>query len=228
MKRCVVLIAAVILIAAGWADAQVARVEAVQIVSGESTFTLGIGTFGKGQLQMGFIYDSVTVYTQGGAELSFFNCAANATFDLYEDLTPTTAGNAMGYFVGVAWDIEVRDIFSGNMVVADMAGTIDWYEETEDPDDEGFLNGRGIAAVTQADFAGPLNNYVWSDGVDPRAGLRTTTTVNGGSIIDYQDPYASSMVTLTIISDWQSIPEPMTVVMLGLGSAALLRRRKRS
>lgn len=235
MKRYIGLIAAVMLITAGWAQGGVTKVEAVDTIDGSSVFTPTGGQWNKGQLVMSFEYASATIHLDGtggvSSSIPFSRCFASATYDLYEDLTPTTAGNAMGFFKGVDWSVRVEEfVVTPNphyIPVAELSGTVNWYEETEEIANEGFANGRGIVVVDSANFFGPLNGAIWGDGPLGLAGLRSTTTVDGGILVDYSQLYTSEMVTLSIITDWESIPEPMTVALLGIGSVVILYRRKK-
>jgi hypothetical protein len=74
-----------------------------------------------------------------------------------------------------------------------------------------------------------LNGYSWAEGTGVMGGLTgTTTNINGnGNISNYQSNWTSHNTIVRLTTDENSIPEPATIGLLGLG-AALAAKRKRA
>jgi hypothetical protein len=115
-------------------------------------------------------------------------------------------------------------------IIATLSGhVVGRYYEDEIQDDK--LYGRAVVMVDSVELLPGLfgDPAVWDGGEWSLAGIKADITLPTNSNFgDYDtDSYITSNTIITIVSDETTIPEPVTIALLGLGSLVGLRRRKR-
>ncbi|MGA1979734.1 MAG: PEP-CTERM sorting domain-containing protein [Sedimentisphaerales bacterium] len=99
------------------------------------------------------------------------------------------------------------------------------YLEGEIQENPSQLYGAVPMRLTDFDF----NGYAWFEGLGAMGGLTATTSNlfgNWGNISNYQSPWSSNNTVVRILADETGIPEPASILLLGLGGLALIRKRR--
>jgi hypothetical protein len=99
------------------------------------------------------------------------------------------------------------------------------YLEGEIQENPSQLYGSAPMRLTEFDF----NGYAWSESLGSMGGLTATTSNLGGNwdnIDDYLHDWSSSNTVVKILADETGIPEPASILLLGLGGLASIRKRK--
>jgi len=209
----------------GWSAvasaADLAMIEVTVATGLSSSFDANGGPTLNGQLSWlggsgGVIYmdDFTTTY-------SFDD--SNIVADFSSLVDQSSGGMAKARFNTGTWSIQ---FYSGSNLVMDLAGTTDWYDEMET--DVSKLEGRGVVTPTSVwihptYFGG--SGVDW-DSPDGKSGFVTIETGLTPDPANYQADFNGSSLTLIIYADSSYIPEPATLLLLGLGGVAGLLRRK--
>jgi hypothetical protein len=233
MKR-IVMVGLVLCLAAAASADLIDRVQVKQTYGASAAYTYADGNLQWSGGAGGYIF------TEGGSFIGFDDAVIDADFDLSSD--DSSGGVAKARFNLVSpWSVSLYRtgyvdpvvIISGNMNSGGGFGSKYWEEET------GYerLDGKAWVNIVSfwADPAWVLAEVVPVCGVDGItwdedliAGLDSDVTLNPGTgdLLNYGQNYTSSDgLTLTLFSDQsQVVPEPMTMLLLGLG-AVLLRKK---
>lgn len=178
----------------------------------------------------------------GGASISFYNGSGNspvltlsdgvnlrATFSGMIDSSSGSVASAS--FSVVGWDLSYYGVtlLSGAQLGSEM------YSEQEEAGlggGTGTLNGAGVVQVTGGSLTATNGwghgggNFSWLDSLYDGAKLKSTIIVDE-RFNDYDtDDYSSILSTMWLYADETIVPEPTTLILLGLGSFVMLRKRK--
>jgi hypothetical protein len=97
------------------------------------------------------------------------------------------------------------------------------YNEGETQQDPNTLYGSSPMRLTSWTLPG----FNWSEGLYVMGGLTATTTnMTPVNISDYQTDWSSKNTLVKLLADQTGIPEPASILLLGLGGLALIRKRK--
>lgn len=217
----VVLVGCVVLLVSSVASAQLTKIEIVFAMGLSSDFDADAGSGGNG-LQTLQSTNGAYVYTDDiyAPPISFATSDILATF---EDTTDTSGGGvASAEFGSGAWQIQLFD--SDSQLVMDMSGTVDWYDELETADNA--VDGRGILTLGSVSLGGELTGHDWAS-TNGKSGLLTSiVNAQPSPLTSYQTDWSSNNVMLMLYADSSTIPEPATIMLLGLGAVVLARRRR--
>ena len=170
------------------------------------------------------------VWKDTGADFTADDCDIAGSFSTMTD--NSGGGVASALFLSGTWNITLYDYDEGLLIndwkVLSVGGTLDWYQELETDADE--LTGSGIVTPTSV-WLDPLHPFFssteWGWGSDHKSGVIALTTGLSLDPADYKTDFTGNSLTLVIYADSSVIPEPATMVLLGLGAMAVLRRRRR-
>jgi hypothetical protein len=180
------------------------------------------------------------IYTEGGNFFSFDSASINANFDLASDDSAGGVAKARFDLFG-SWSVSLYKagytgavvIITGTMNNGGGFGSKYWEAETgyERLDGKAWVNIGSFWAdatwVANEVLPVSFDGLTWDE--DLIAGLDSDVSLNAGTgdINSYGQNYNSDNgLTLTLFSDQsQVIPEPATMMLLGLG-AVLLRKKK--
>jgi hypothetical protein len=164
--------------------------------------------------------NSTTVITTNIGVVSFAASDVTATFLGATDTS--IAGVASATFnSGAVWGLS---LYNGLDEVLRIEG-ITTGAYNEDETGPGVLYGGVVGEIT----AITLLDLSYFGGVAPvmqgdnTIGLKASTQL-AGDIADYSEDWSSTNTTLTMVADESTIPEPATMLLLGLGGV-LLRKR---
>jgi hypothetical protein len=182
---------------------------------------------------------SATLYDDLGNEY-----AANSVITAnFTGVTDTSAGGWASATFSTVLDWEIQ-FFDGGVQVGFISGngngstgytevegrtvieSLPWGDE-EVQIDADQLFGAGVVSVLEYNL-GYFGGAVWEDVDGGLAKMKSHSILTGtpyAGITDYQSAYETSLTTVWLYADETVIPEPATMVLLGLGGL-LLRKRK--
>jgi hypothetical protein len=146
----------------------------------------------------------MTDTSSGGLASASFS-SATFTVNFYA-LTDTTKLTSLGHLDG-----ELHPGYS--------------YLEGEIQQDPSQLYGSAPMRLTAFNF----NGYAWAEDIGDMGGLTATTSNlfgNWGNISDYQSDWSSNNTIVKLLADETGIPEPASILLLGLGGLAWIRKRR--
>ncbi|HOM61757.1 MAG TPA: PEP-CTERM sorting domain-containing protein [Anaerohalosphaeraceae bacterium] len=174
---------------------------------------------------------SVSLYTGIGDPAAVYNQGINiqATFT---GLTDESAGGAAkASFAAIEWSVLVE----GEKVIWGTQKDGELFVEEEQiaalpfppftVEDTGILFGSGVVRVVGSNFELLNPDFVWSDTNDD---ARLKSQISGLDYFDsyLTDDYSTLITTMWLFADETMVPEPATMLMLGLGSMLVLAMRK--
>lgn len=216
-----VLVGSLVLLLSNAAPAQLAKIEIIFAMGLTSSFDADGGLGGDG-LQTLVSTNGAYVYTDDiyAPPISF---AASDILCTFEQTTDTSSGGiASAWFDSGAWRIK---LFSSGNLVLDMSGGVDWYDELETA--ANTVDGRGIVSIGSVYLAGELAGHQWASTNGKSGLISSIVNAQPQPLTSYQTDWSSNNVMMLLYADSSAIPEPATIMVLGLGAVGLLGRKRR-
>ena len=210
--------------------ALVKQVQVTQAVGAYAHYDAATGTItwtgGAGGWLMTDAFDVVT-FDDGAVTASFTGITDLSSGNLADALF--SSGTWSLTFTGSGW---LQPVFT-------MSGhVVNNYRETETGVQTNKLDGRAFVVVDAAVFTlgffdawfGVPVSMEWEGGLGTLAGLIADVTLPDldPGITDYQSDYDSTNLIITLWADEGVVPEPATMMLFGLGSLLIFRRKRKA
>ncbi len=216
------LVGCLVLLLSNAASAQLAKIEIIFTMGLTSSFDADGGVAENG-LQTLVSTNGAHIYTDDiyAPPISF---AASDIVCTFEDTTDTSSGGiASAWFDSGTWQIQLFD--SASVMVLDMSGTVDWYDELETATNA--VDGRGIVSIGSIYLGGELTGHQWASTNGKSGLISSIVNAQPQPLTNYQTDWSSNSVMMLLYADSSAIPEPATIMLLGLGAVGLLGRKRR-
>jgi hypothetical protein len=184
-------------------------------------------------------FDAVTgvlSWSRGGIATMFYDTGStpyrvNVTGTLSGITDTSSAGLASATFSSGTFSINFYAMSDGGKTTSlgNLSGELFpgySYHEGETAQNPSQLYGSAPMRINTFSF----NGYHWSEALGEMGGLTATTTNLGGNlgnISNYQSNWTSNNTIVRLLADESGIPEPATIILLGLGGLGLLRKRSK-
>ncbi len=227
-RACFGLFVIAMMVSGLWADPFIESVEVNTsgVIGGYAIYTAPAGPLVYGDGVFGALMDDA------GGQYYFDDVEFDATFSPAHDTS--SGGQARAWFEVGTWSMTfIHSVFPAEGYTATISGTLwgssTWVEEETDIDTD-FLLGKGFVSVNTADFlfddgSGAVSFAQWQG--DSLGGLMTQTSLEyGAGITDFLSDYNSENVDIFLYADETLIPEPVSVLLLGLGAIGAICRKR--
>jgi len=216
-----------LMICGGASASQIVKIELIYAIGMHSNFTAGGGD-GSG-LQTFASGNGAYVYYEDYSFEQIDDSLISANFTSMTDTSPG-GGVAGASFTDGDWSVVLYDPADGVTAILTLGGGVGHYEELETGVEE--LSGDGLLTINPG--ATYVDEGFWGVGTTWNA-INGTTSIHSEianlippGIDDYSSSWSASSVTVILTASAPPIPEPVSMVLLGIGGLGMLARRRRS
>jgi len=174
---------------------------------------------------------SVSLYTGIGEPVGVYDQGIDIQAAFTELTDESAGGAAKASFAAIEWSVWV----AGQKVIWGTQKDGELFVEEEQiaalpfppftMEDTGILFGSGVVRVVGSNFELLNPDFVWSD---ENNDARLKSQISGLDYFDsyLTDDYGTLITTMWLFADETIVPEPATMLMLGLGSMLVAAMRK--